>query len=82
MNVRVLEEAEVELLEAVNFYEDCRTGLGVDFNDRVTEAMLAIGRDPLRFQLYEVPVAIVYDSIRFDEGFRAVLSWKTSWCWN
>jgi hypothetical protein len=53
MKVRILDEAEVELLEAMQYYEDCRTGLGLDFYDRVNEAMLTIGREPLRFPLYE-----------------------------
>jgi hypothetical protein len=53
MKLRVLDEAEAELLEAVAYYEDCRPGLGCHFYDCVNEAMLAIGRDPLRFPLYE-----------------------------
>ena len=53
MKPRVLKEAEDELMEATFFYEDRRPGLGLSFYDRVAEAMSTIGRDPLRFPLYE-----------------------------
>ena len=53
MRPRVLAEAEAELLSAMLFYEDRREGLGQDFYDRVSDTMMAIGRDPLRFPVYE-----------------------------
>ncbi len=53
MNVRILEAAEQELREAMEYYENSRVGLGVQFHDRVNEAMLAIGRAPWQFPLYE-----------------------------
>ena len=53
MTVRVLGEAEAELQEAMLYYEDRREGLGVDFYERVTETILAIGSDPIRFPMYE-----------------------------
>ena len=53
MRLRVLHEAEDELFEATFFYEDRRPGLGLSFYDRANEAMGMIGRDPLRFPLYE-----------------------------
>ena len=53
MRPRVLAEAEAELLSAMLFYEDRREGLGQDFYDRVSDAVMAIGREPLRFPVYE-----------------------------
>jgi hypothetical protein len=53
MKPRILQDAENELLEAMLYYEECRQGLGVDSYDSVTEAILAIGNDPLRFPVYE-----------------------------
>ena len=35
------------------FYEDRREGLGQYFYDRVSDTVMAIGRDPLRFPVYE-----------------------------
>jgi hypothetical protein len=50
---RVLAEAEAELLSAMLFYEDRHEGLGQDFYDRVSETMMAIGRNPKRYPVYE-----------------------------
>ena len=53
MRPRVLTEAEEELLDAMLYYEDRRDGLGAYFYQCVTETILAIGKDPLRFPIYE-----------------------------
>ena len=53
MRPRVLAEAEAELLSAMLFYEDRHEGLGRDFYDRVSNTMVAIGRDPYRYPVYE-----------------------------
>lgn len=53
MRPRVLSEAEVELLEAVIWYEDHRTGLGLEFYESIMRTCEAIGSDPGRFPIYE-----------------------------
>ena len=53
MRPRVLADAEKELLAAMLHYEDHREGLGAAFYECVTETILAIGKDPLRFPIYE-----------------------------
>ena len=53
MRPRVLAEAEAELLAAMLYYEDRQEGLGEDFYERVSNAMAAIARDPLRHPVYE-----------------------------
>jgi hypothetical protein len=53
VKLRILAEAEAELLEATRYYEDRQAGLGEDFYLRVTECMESIAREPLRFPLYE-----------------------------
>lgn len=53
MPVRVLEDAELELHDAMQFYEDRRDGLGSDFLMRVTETLEAIRNTPRRFPKYE-----------------------------
>ncbi len=53
MRPRVLREAEAELIEATFYYEDRCEGLGQDFFQRVTNTILAIGKDPTRFPIYE-----------------------------
>jgi hypothetical protein len=53
VKLRILAEAEAELLEATRYYEDRQIGLGADFYRRVAECMEQIARDPLRFPIYE-----------------------------
>ena len=53
MRLRVLAEAEAELLSAMLYYEDRQRGLGQDFFERVSNTMVAIVRDPLRHPFYE-----------------------------
>ena len=53
MRLRVLEEAEAELISAMLFYEDHQEGLGQDFFERVSEAIESIARDPARYPVYE-----------------------------
>jgi hypothetical protein len=50
---RVLTEAEAELAGAMLYYEGCREGLGAEFLALVTETVLAIGDEPLRYPRYE-----------------------------
>jgi toxin ParE1/3/4 len=65
MNFRVLADAEQEIQDAMLYYEDCRTGLGLDFLSCVQDAMAAIQHAPLRFSLYE--------GRRLKRAFRRVL---------
>lgn len=53
MRPRVLPEAEREILDAMLWYEDRQAGLGESFYQRVRQVILAVGRTPLRFPLYE-----------------------------
>jgi plasmid stabilization system protein ParE len=53
VKVRVLEEAEAELCQAVLYYEAQRRGLGVEFQAQVASSIKAIGESPNRFGLYE-----------------------------
>ena len=49
----ILPEAEVELWEAVAYYEDKATGLGVDFEIEVEQSVQAICEAPERWPLRE-----------------------------
>ena len=42
MRPRLLAAAEAELLAAMLYYEDCRDGLGQDFDERVADTMATI----------------------------------------
>lgn len=53
MRVRVLHRAEVDLFEAVRYYEHCRHGLGLEFQDEVDATLAKIGESPARFGTYE-----------------------------
>ena len=53
MRPRVLKEAEAELLEAAIWYEGHREGLGWEFYECIVETCKSIGKDPLRFPVYE-----------------------------
>lgn len=53
MPVQWLSEAELELTEAVFYYEDCRTGLGSRFHAAVSQVITQIGERPDAFPLYE-----------------------------
>lgn len=49
MKVRVLDPAEAEIQEAARWYEDRRTGLGLDFVDAVEGALHRIELNPRQF---------------------------------
>ena len=49
----ILHEAEVELWEAVEFYESKRVGLGLDFEKAVKAAVELIQQSPERWPLRE-----------------------------
>ena len=53
MKIRILAEAEAELHDAVLYYEDRCEGLGADLHQSFNEALQTIGRNPLRFPVYE-----------------------------
>lgn len=53
MKLRVHAEAEAELREAMQYYEDRQAGLGEIFYQRVVESMNSIRQDPFQFSLYE-----------------------------
>ncbi len=58
MKIRVLPEAEAEILAAVLWYEERQAGLGVDFYDSILAAIKAIGDNPRRFPRYEISVGL------------------------
>ena len=68
--VKIAGEAELELLDAVEFYERRRTGLGLEFERAAREAVCIVredpGRHPLRgdgtrrFLMERFPFAIQY----------------------
>jgi len=49
----VLQEAEAELLAATLWYEDKQEGLGADFSSKVLETIARVGKEPLRYAVYE-----------------------------
>ncbi|MFW5692736.1 MAG: type II toxin-antitoxin system RelE/ParE family toxin [Thermoguttaceae bacterium] len=53
MRLRILAEAEAELLEAMRYYEQRQNGLGFDLHDCVDEVLCTIGEAPYRFPVYE-----------------------------
>lgn len=53
MNLRILEEAEAEIRQAMLWYEDRQPGLGQDFHDNIANAIRSIDEDPVRHPLYE-----------------------------
>ena len=53
MKLRILDEAEAELLSVTRYYEARQEGLGLDFYQLVAECMATIAEDPERFLLYE-----------------------------
>lgn len=53
MNVRVLQEAEVEAFEAALWCEGRRAGLGDDFYDEFQRVLTVIQEDPQRLPLLE-----------------------------
>jgi len=50
---RVLQEAEKELLAATLWYEDRQEGLGTAFSNQVFETIARVGKEPLRYAVYE-----------------------------
>ena len=48
-DVTILHEAEVELWEAVAYYEDRATGLGLDFEAEFERSVQAIAEHPERW---------------------------------
>jgi len=53
MKLRVLGEAEAELLDAMRYYEERQSGLGLDLHDRVAETLGNVSEAPDRFPVYE-----------------------------
>lgn len=51
--VTILHEAEVELWEAVAYYEDKAAGLGLDFEAEFERSVQAISQSPERWALRE-----------------------------
>ena len=49
--VTLLHEAEVELWEAVAYYEDKASGLGLDFADEVERCLQSVNEAPERWPL-------------------------------
>lgn len=49
--VMILHEAEVELWEAVAYYEDKSTGLGLDFMTEIERSLSSISEHPERWPL-------------------------------
>ncbi len=50
-DVTILHEAEVELWEAVAYYEDRAMGLGLDFETAIERSMQSIAEHPERWPL-------------------------------
>jgi hypothetical protein len=59
MRVVLEHEAEQEMIEAAQYYEDQQKGLGVDLLDEVEIAIATIGRAPLRYGFYDRPIRSV-----------------------
>jgi len=53
MNYAFHPEAEAEFLEAIVYYEDCSTGLGLDFSAEIHAAIQRIQAFPLAWQVLE-----------------------------
>jgi toxin ParE1/3/4 len=53
MPLRILHEAELELWETVEFYEDKAKGLGLDFLSEIEQALSVIADAPWRWRLRE-----------------------------
>ncbi len=61
-NIKILKEAELELWNAVIFYEEKRKGLGLDFEFEIRRSLLIIQANPnlwpkkfLKFRKYIFP---------------------------
>lgn len=46
MNIRFIEEAQSEFLDAISYYEEARSGLGIRFKDEVDRCVLWIADHP------------------------------------
>ena len=51
MNIRFVEEAQREFLDAISFYEEARAGLGRRFKDEVDRSVLWIADHPELYRL-------------------------------
>ena len=51
MNIRFVEEAQREFLDAISFYEEARAGLGRRFKDEVDRSILWIADHPDLYRL-------------------------------
>ena len=70
IKVRFLEEADIELSKAVDYYEEIHSGLGLDFEREVKENVFKIAENPeiwalmddgtRRFSTKRFPYQIVY----------------------
>ena len=72
MNVRYLAAAEVELQEAIDYYNEQRSRLGFEFSDEVKDVVARIVNYPLawtplskrtrRAQVHRFPYSIIYEA--------------------
>jgi plasmid stabilization system protein ParE len=53
MRVRVLDEADAEIVEAIQWYDDRRPGLGDEFRKRIATALSQLADNPRRFSRLE-----------------------------
>ena len=57
--LRVIDEAEQDLLEAMEWYEARRTGLGDALSDAYEDALRSIARSPIVFELIGDEIVVV-----------------------
>lgn len=51
MTIRFVDEAQLELLDAISYYEEARSGLGQRFKDEVDRCVLWIADHPELYRL-------------------------------
>ena len=64
MRVILEREAEAEMVEAAQYYDEHQPGLGSDFLDKVDEAVDTIAANPMRYGFYRA--SKIVRSIRLD----------------
>ena len=72
MNIQYLAAAEAEFREAIDYYNEQRSGLGFEFSDEVKDAIARIANYPLawtplskrtrRAQVHRFPYSIIYET--------------------
>ena len=50
LRVQIVSVAEIEITEAIDYYESCSSGLGSDFLCELEEALDRIARHPMAWQ--------------------------------